>query len=250
MGAPRLGGDNAPRVAQDGGVTLGTVASASITQPDYWWYVARSELLRVAVGGHVGAVTRALDVGSADGPSVAWLPDHVSLDVNPAGLVCGDVCGSALALPFADAVFDLVTAFDVLEHVPEPECLTEAHRTLAPGGRLLVSVPAYEWAWTGFDDAAGHLRRYTRRRLRTALTTAGFDVLRCTHIFSAMFPLFAAERLARKVSPDPDPLTLPVMGDTTERTLRALCRWDERALLRGDLTFGSSVVAAAVKQPG
>ena len=83
-----------------------------------------------------------LDVGSADGPSVGWLtaPHKVSLDLDPRGLrPPGGVCGSLLALPFADGSFEVVSAFDVIEHCePERDALLELHRVLEPGGRLLV----------------------------------------------------------------------------------------------------------------
>jgi SAM-dependent methyltransferase len=80
----------------------------------------------------------------------------VSLDVDPRGLDVGGICGSALALPFADESFDVVAAFDVVEHCdPEAAVLNELARVLTPGGRLLLSVPAYQWAWTRFDDLSG-----------------------------------------------------------------------------------------------
>jgi SAM-dependent methyltransferase len=219
--------------------------SASLDQPDYWWYTARARLLRAALGGHVGTPSRSLDVGSADGPSVGWLPAGVSLDVDPSGLTPGDVCGSATALPFADGVFDLVTAFDVLEHCdPEATALAELRRVLSSEGSLLVSVPAYEWAWTDFDAKAGHHRRYTRRRLRTALERAGFRVEVCTYIFSATFPAFAVERTLRRLR-GMGPDRLPDVSPWVETLLRSMCRLDERRHRRGGLPFGSSVVAAA-----
>jgi SAM-dependent methyltransferase len=81
-----------------------------------------------------------LGVGSADGPSIGWLRGRgkqVSLDIDPRGLDAGGVCGSALALPFADESFDLVAAFDVIEHCdPEADVLSELTRVLTPRGRL------------------------------------------------------------------------------------------------------------------
>jgi len=221
-----------------------------LAQPDYWWYSARSGLLETAVSEYVGRAQRVLDVGSADGPSVEWLqvPHRVALDIDVTALESGDVCGSALALPFNSASFDVVTAFDVLEHcTPEALALSEWHRVLIPGGRLLISVPAYEWAWSKFDEVAGHHRRYTRRRLCHALEAAGFRVERCTHIFAGTLPLFAVQRLLRRIRPGEEPAVLPEVHPLIDRVLLGLCRIDEWLLRRGDLPCGSSVVAAAVK---
>ncbi|MGB7447854.1 MAG: class I SAM-dependent methyltransferase [Ornithinimicrobium sp.] len=226
--------------------------SASIEQPDYWWYRARSDLLQAALGGHAGRPTRLLDVGSADGPSVSWLrgPMHVAVDVDRRGLRPSDgVCASALALPFADNSFDLVSAFDVIEHCePDSAVLAEFYRVLQPGGRLLLSVPAYSWAWTDHDVSAGHHRRYTRGRLVRAVTDAGYSVRRVSHGFAGVFPFFAAERASRKVrrSAGTDQ-TLPQVSPGLERIFLGLSRIEAGLLARRDLPFGSSVFLAADK---
>lgn len=226
--------------------------SASIEQPGYWWYRARSELLRAALGSFVGQPDLSLDVGSADGPSVPWLSGrrHVTVDVDPRGLRPGQgVCATALALPFRDHAFDLVSAFDVVEHcASESAVMAELARVLRPGGRLLLSVPAYQWAWSSHDVRAGHHRRYTRPRLIRAVEAAGFEVIRVTHGFAGVFPFFVAERLARRLRrTDRTDARLPEVPATTERVLLGLSRLEARWLGRFDVPFGSSVFLAADK---
>lgn len=233
--------------------------SPSIQNPDYWWYRARSRLLRVVLADYVGAPTRVLDVGSADGPSVDWLRARgrrTALDIDFRGLKPGDVCGSATAIPFRDGSFDVVAALDVIEHVAsEAEILAELRRVLAPGGRLLVSVPAYQWAWSDHDVANGHHRRYTRARAVAALRANGFQVHRATYVFAAVFPMFAVERLVRRLrllvsrrqEGAADIVAVPQPPALVERLLLGLCRLDERWLARRDLGVGSSVVVAAEK---
>ena len=240
------------------GSTTSQGGSPSIHVPDYWWYRARSDMLRTVLGPYVGPVRRLLDVGSADGPSVGWLtaPEKVSLDLDVRGLRAPrGVCGSVLALPFADGSFDVVGAFDVLEHSePERLALAELRRVLAPGGRLLMSVPAYPWAWSDHDVANGHHRRYTRSGAVASVEAAGFEVLRATYGFAAVFPAFAAERalgivqhrLGRRPRGSVDGMDLPRVPPAVERGLLGLCRLDERVLTRRDLPFGSSVFLAAV----
>lgn len=228
--------------------------SSSIGQPDYWWYRARTDLLRAALGDFLGTPRRLLDVGSADGPSIAWMRgDHerFAIDLDPRGLTPGTgVCASALALPFAAATFDVVGAFDVIEHCePEAQAIAELARVLTPGGLLLASVPAYEWAWSDHDVRAGHHRRYTKRRFVAAVEAAGFNVRRCTYGFAGVFPLFAAERLARRVRRGGAAASegLPQVSRLQDRILTGLSAAEARALRRLNLPFGSSIFLAAEK---
>jgi SAM-dependent methyltransferase len=92
----------------------------------------------------------------------------------------------------------VVAAFDVVEHCdPEAAVLNELARVLTPGGRLLLSVPAYQWAWTRFDGLSGHHRRYTRSRAVNAVRSVGMRVDRATYAFMSVFPFFATDRLLR-----------------------------------------------------
>jgi SAM-dependent methyltransferase len=239
---------------------VSTAGSPSIDAPTYWWYQARADLLRVVMEPHLGDFERLLDVGSADGPSVGWLRGRgrrVALDLDPRGLEPGDVCGSVTELPFAADTFDVVSAFDVIEHcADESGALREIARVLVPGGRLLMSVPAYEWAWTNHDVLNHHQRRYTRRRARAALEAADFDVLRATYAFAGTFPFFAADRLLTRLRErrldeptleDDVVAPLPEVSGTVEKVLLGGTRIDHRLLRRRDLPFGSSVLVAARK---
>lgn len=233
--------------------------SSSIEQPEYWWYRARTGLLEAALGRYLGHPERVLDVGSADGPSVDWMRgehQRVAIDMDPRGLTPGqDVCASALHLPFGEGSFDVVGAFDVIEHCDhEHEAVSELHRVLRPGGRLLASVPAYTWAWTDHDVRAGHYRRYTRPRLIRAVERAGFRVLHCGYGFTGVFPMFAAQRGVQRLQerrrggePDLSP-GLPSVSPTQDRILMGLSDLERRAHARGTrLPFGSSVFLAAEK---
>ena len=228
------------------GPAHGHGGSPSIEVPDYWWYVARADLLETALRSHVQGAGLTLDLGSADGPSASWLRDAVartvSLDIDPRGLGSDGVCGSALALPFADETFEAVSAFDVIEHCdPESQALAEVRRVLKPGGRFVMSVPAYTWAWSDFDVANGHHRRYTRARARIAVEAAGFSVQRVTHGFASVFPMFAAERVARKVR------RKGAQGAVDVVEVPSMSRLDRHILSRADLPFGSSVFLAATR---
>jgi SAM-dependent methyltransferase len=229
--------------------------SSSLRCEGYWWHRARTGLLDAVMSPHLAAPARTLDVGSADAPSVGWMRgehQHVSLDLFPDGLRPGEgVVGSATELPFADATFDVVSAFDVVEHcADDARAVAELTRVLAPGGRMLLSVPAYQWAWSDHDVRAGHHRRYTRPAFVDLVEGSGMRVLRATYAFAGVFPLFAAERLARRVRPArPGDARLPEVSPGVDRALTGMCSVEARVLRRRDLPFGSSVLVAALKPP-
>jgi SAM-dependent methyltransferase len=110
-------------------------------------------------------------------------------------------------LPFASE-FDVVGAFDVLEHVDRDDlALASMFRAVRAGGGVLLTVPQHPWLWSAADDFGKHVRRYTRLELTTKVRAAGFDVERVTSFVSLLLPLMAAARVRhRRLTPSYDPL--------------------------------------------
>ena len=88
------------------------------------------------------------------------------------------VLGLVSSLPFPDEAFDLVCAFDIVEHVDDDDgALSELSRVAAPNAALLLSVPLHPAHWSAFDDFVGHRRRYQPERLLEKLAAHGFSVV-------------------------------------------------------------------------
>ena len=86
-------------------------------------------------------------------------------------------------LPFSDSVFDLVCAFDIVEHVDDDDlALSELSRLSISGGAFLLSVPLHPSRWTAFDEFVGHRRRYEPARLLAKLGEHGFEV-ECSAVY-------------------------------------------------------------------
>jgi SAM-dependent methyltransferase len=85
--------------------------------------------------------------------------------------------GSITALPFETAHFDLVCAFDIVEHIEDEDgALSELSRVSAGGGAFVLAVPLHPSRWTPFDEIVGHCRRYEPQRLLDKLDEHGFAV--------------------------------------------------------------------------
>ena len=98
-------------------------------------------------------------------------------------------------LPFGPAEFDLVCLLDVLEHVRDDVAALQSVRFLLKlGGRLLLTVPAYQWLWSVNDQQLHHHRRYTASTLKRCFETAGLRAIKLSYFNTWLFPLACVAR--------------------------------------------------------
>jgi len=167
----------------------------------HWWYRGRRTVIEcVLCGVELPPRARILDAGCGSGRNMLELERHgsvtgVELSPTSAALArdrnVGEVVtGSVLEMPFADDSFDLAVSLDVIEHLDDDlEALRELRRVVAPGGALLVTVPAYGWLWSGHDELNHHRRRYTRGSLQQVAERAGWRQVRTTYFNSLLLPV-------------------------------------------------------------
>lgn len=142
----------------------------------------------------------------------------------------------ARKLPY-ESEFDVVAAFDVIEHILEDELvLQNFHRAVKPGGGCLITVPQHKWLWSPVDEAACHQRRYTAQELHAKIEAAGFTIVRSTSFVTFLLPMMLASRLAVRGKGDAggaEELALPPLLD---RVLEAVMRF-EHLLIRIGVSF-------------
>jgi SAM-dependent methyltransferase len=157
------------------------------------------------------------------------------------------VCvGSVSALPFRADALDGVFSADVLCHrgVDENATLREFHRCLAPGGVLVLNLPAYPWLLSEHDRAVDNVRRYTRRGVVAMLRRAGFGVRRACYWNTILFPAMVLRRKVFGTSAS----DVALASAPVEALLRLVMRVETALLARGfAFPFGGSLVAVAVK---
>ncbi len=170
--------------------------------------MGRSALIVWALRKYFGAAKDLLEIGCGTGYVLACLHDAFpqlrlsGSEVLAAGLpfASSRMTGAELlqmdarSIPF-DREFDVVCAFDVIEHIAEDgEVLEQMYRAAKPGGGIMLTVPQHAWLWSRTDDYARHERRYSRRALIDKVRAAGFSVLRVTSFVSLLMPLMIASR--------------------------------------------------------
>jgi SAM-dependent methyltransferase len=104
----------------------------------------------------------------------------------------------ATRIPYREA-FDVIGAFDVIEHIEDDAgVLAQMHLALRPGGGILLTVPQHMWLWSAQDDVAHHVRRYTRAELVRKVEAAGFRVAWTSSFVSLLLPAMALSRLGKR----------------------------------------------------
>ena len=164
-----------------------TAAPPLTPQARLRWHIVRQEVQRLApasileVGCGLGSVGTRL-AGLA--PYTAAEPDELSWSVaheriTPLG---GEVLHGYHSVLPADRTYDLVCAFEVLEHIDDDvAALGDWVTKIRPGGHILLSVPADPARFGPADTLVGHFRRYTAEDLRDRLSAAGLDQIDVRH---------------------------------------------------------------------
>jgi SAM-dependent methyltransferase len=239
-------------------------------EQDHWWWVGRRNIVlhlldrEIAADPHLDKRLRLLDVGTGGGGILPFLSEYgevVAVDPEPAAVAAAsarsfDVRRGGLPddLPFGgNDKFDVITALDVIEHVEQDvESLNNMRMLMEPHGRLIVTVPAFQFLWSGHDVINEHKRRYTKAELRRKLERAGFHVRLISYCNSALFLPIAAIRLARRrfSRNDESQTALGVVPRPANAFLAGLFGMERHIIPMLPLPFGVSLVAVASMQEG
>ncbi len=179
---------------------------------EHWWFVARRRIVGTLVEKFASKKPmRLLEIGCGTGSNLAMLQEFGTVDaVEPDDAaraiaaarsniaVQGGFLPHEVTLP--DATYDMILLLDVLEHIGDDLGTLQMLRgKLAPGGRLLITVPSAPWMWSGHDVEHHHHRRYTAAQLSDVLEKAGFTVRHRTHYNTMLYGPIAAARLIGKM---------------------------------------------------
>jgi SAM-dependent methyltransferase len=209
-----------PDVTPDAGATTSLERQQLlVTAPagETFWHRVRFELVG-RIADEIRA-SRVVDIGAGSGLLGEWLATNQSVveyrfeETSPA-------LDAALERRFGESRRNdpdarisssaLVALLDVIEHIEDDAAALRAlARRIDPGAHVVITVPALQWAFSSWDTALGHFRRYSRSSLTDVVGGAGLTVLRCDYLFPELLPLLPVRTLRRGARADVDVPRLP-----------------------------------------
>jgi SAM-dependent methyltransferase len=212
-----------------------------------FWFRARNELIQWALRNYFPDAKSFFEVGCGTGFVLAGVHEKF-----PRMRLAGsEIFADGLAIAKArlpnfelyqmdarrisfDSEFDVIGAFDVLEHVIEDEnVLVQMFNAVRPGGGLLVTVPQHPFLWSASDEHAMHQRRYNRAELRTKVDSAGFEIERITSFNSLLLPLMIWSRMRSKANHDFQPWREFEISPAFNKSLESILKLERMVITRG-----------------
>jgi SAM-dependent methyltransferase len=223
-------------------------AELSELEADYFWFVARNELIIGLVDKFFPDARRFLEIGCGTGAVLRDLAASrrwerlAGSELHPVGLAHARKRLSSSAefvqmdardVP-ASGVFDVTGAFDVIEHIADDEAVLRGLRSATrTGGGTIIAAPQHPWLWSQFDDDAHHERRYRRGEIEAKLLRNGFEVLFSSSFTASLLPLMAASRLRGRKPTNDDIFHEFRLNPGVNRLFTAILRAEIRLTLAG-----------------
>jgi len=184
-------------------------------EASHFWFRSRSKLILWASAKYFKKFSNFLEIGCGNGYVLSCVKNAFPLlklygsEIYQQGLLHASqripdaefFQMDARDIPFKNH-FDVIGAFDVLEHISEDEkVLSSIFKSIVPGGGILITVPQHRFLWTHVDNFSGHVRRYSAKELREKVEKAGFRVESVVSFISFLLPLMLLSRLLHGNNP-------------------------------------------------
>ena len=234
-----------------------------------FWVSSRNRLFKNIVSSQQEPTgkTKLLEIGCGTGGFIQKIVENSKLEITGSEIYLKGLLFAKKNIPTVDFIqfditqgvvgekFDLIVAFDVIEHIEnDSAALFNINKMLNKGGRVVISVPQYMFLWSKLDEIVKHKRRYSKKELVTKLRENGFEISYSTSFVFVLFPLMLVSRVfdkARKQSqPDEKELEKRVkFSPMFNWVFDHLMRIDEFLIRLGiSLPFGGTLVVVASKE--
>jgi SAM-dependent methyltransferase len=228
-------------------------------EESHWWFAARMEIIDeiIRTWGNLKPGDTILDIGCGTGAILKRLSDRynvVGIDMSPLAVKYSKKRGltDVFEMPaeeFPKDKYNVKAALllDVIEHIEDDISVLKAAREIVgPDGRVIITVPAYQWMWSAHDTLHHHYRRYNESMLRAVLDNAGLEPIKVTYYNTLLFPLAAVKKLLdRKKDPSIQNVTLDQPPTIVNKLFKTVFASERRILPSRGFPFGVSLLAVA-----
>jgi SAM-dependent methyltransferase len=151
-------------------------------------------------------------------------------------------------VPYEENFFDLIIALDVIEHVDRDiDSLKAIRSRLVSGGKAVITVPAYMFLWSAFDEMNEHKRRYTRTELKTKLEQTGFTIEKISYFNTLLFPVVFVVRMLNNFFKHDGESDIAMPSRPVNFVLEKIFGIEKYLLRIARLPFGVSILAVVRK---
>ena len=232
-----------------------------VVQKKHWWFVTKKEIVLDAIDRYFNQHTgvKVLDIGCGSGLMLNAL-EHVGqtfgMDMSDDAISFskeifnGKVEKGFLPdqIPYAENYFNLITALDVIEHVDEDvDSLKAIRGHLVADGKDVITVPAYMFLWSKFDEMNEHKRRYTLTELNAKLEQAGFTVEKISYYNTLLFPVVFVVRMLNNLFKRDGSSDVDMPNAPLNFVLKKIFGLEKYLLRFINLPFGVSILAVVKK---
>ena len=248
--------------AQSEGFDIAHFEKLSKVEEINFWFRIRNKIIIQLFSKYVRIEQKIkfMEIGCGNGYVLKGLSDFKNLELTGSEIFMEGLKFARQRLPGVELIqmdatnmpfekkFDVVGAFDVLEHITADEKVMQmVNRALTDSGIFLISVPQYPWMWSAQDDLAFHKRRYTRKELSAKLARNGFTIEYMSSFVFTLFPVMIVSRYFKKGSKH-DAMTELEIPKLLNAVFFVILYIDYLLIQMGiSLPFGGSLICVARK---
>jgi|SRR3989344_7789084 len=227
----------------------------------HWWHIAKRKICLALIKKYVKTRSnfKVLDIGCGTGKNLeefCKFGKAFGIDTSIDAIrFCREKRGlknvtlaSAQKTGFSYDSFDVVCILDVLEHTDDKKTLKEIHRILKPGGLLLITVPAFNFLWSRWDEVLHHRRRYTKDSLEKILSFTNFEVVKISYMYSFLVvPLIVIRFIKSFLFKNHYPSDFKISNKILNKVMISVSALESNLIFNGSIPFGTSLVCVAKK---
>jgi SAM-dependent methyltransferase len=230
-------------------------------QKKHWWFVTKKEIVldTINICLRKSGDIKVLDIGCGRGLMLNALENigqPFGMDMSDEAInfskeiFKGRVEKGVLPdqIPYEEDFFDLITVLDVIEHVDRDiDSLKAIRSRLVSGGKAVITVPAYMFLWSSFDELNEHKRRYTLSELNSKLVQAGFTVEKISYFNTLLFPAVFVVRMLNNLLKRDGASDVDMPSRPLNYILEKIFGIEKYLLRFVSLPFGVSILAVVRK---